>query len=1033
MLLWLLMIFALIEEGESTETLDLKWKDKSKIAMGYGTAFHHQGVGLLNLGNFDLMINVSLDALNWKEVPTISLPEFREQCQGFDGNKEADVKLVCGYLMPMYQVYQKRNEIFKRFVNADLSEEIPLLIPGISLREVPQRTVNDLPESWFQSMDETLNRHMANLTREGHWSRAGNRFVNRLVRIDGETSAQNKTLEIQRAADNWMKDLLSDSSPNQNPGTPETPVLWQEEPETEPDEVRNWSWVSRRGNLMTEWEKHVRSNPQLTNYTMPSWAKRILNIELGRYRTYWKRVYRMKLNEIRAVRISIFQEVRNNPEVYQNLWQRFRDDCDAIDAVVGDRVTDQGIIDYIGMQNAHEAELVKNTIRITLLPTIRLWWNSWTKMSVIKFRELASRVESREPEVSAGFEEFKQWLDREYIFWRSAPTGVGIASRIRTLSEPTRGRQRRQALALGLGVASLVGSAVSATTSMMSVHRLSEKFEEMERGQQRDHREIVYLSGAMAALTGKTLKVCEKLQEEMKETRQELRKIGQAMQRLAESQVNQEEELVRLHIAVLYGTDATARLVSLMMKEMALQGYYLAQLQNLKESVQKLQRGVLPEFLVSPSELQTMLGRVQTLLTSESRSFVPVFEKAENYYKMNTVAYAMRNGSLIVNVKIPLRRFNDPVFDLFTTTVVDVPVENSEGNDKFTKMSVADKVIGMAHSSFVEITKGQLDRCTKVNMLFLCAGTVLAHASTQSECLSAVYNNKHADKVKDLCEFTISTGRPRPQLIETGSEVLMANVPSKWSFLCDDQNRVPTGIEPGRYVLFRKSFLCHCSIQAGEFLATQNIEACWKKGEANLSLSFSTNMAASMYLFSRQHQVEYDQRMMKPEQIKLDPIKIIQAPEVDAMRVNNDEWVLGDLKQFAQKTRHDHQVYLNNDAFALRNAGEQTSHRWALTGILVAVSVSMAVLGIWICCWGRNLKSRFKDLQIVSLLRSNWQRRSGRLREQRQDNERVVRFLKKEQEKRMRRRETLKSHVNEAVQNLAIGPEEPQDVEMSEV
>ncbi len=1019
----MLLSIWVVKEGHGES--NLKYRDKSKIAMGYGVAFHHEGIALLNLGNFDLLVNVSLRALQWEGNSATILSDFEKNCETFT-EEQADLKLVCGYLMPVYQEYRKRNEIFHKFVNTNLFEEIPMLLPGIRLNRIPEQIVKSLPDTWFQNMGETLTRHLANVTKQGKWVRAGNRFTANLKKIHQEAGSNESQVQlIQQASGKWVQDLLDNSDEVRKPEAPNLKLGRGEEPE---EEIQSWSWVSRRQELGTDWEKHVRNNPQLSNYTIPVWVKRIMRVETNRYKTYWKSVYRMKINEIRAIRMDTFQEVRNHPGVFQELWQRFQDSSNSINAVVGDRVTSEGMVDYIAMADAHEQEVVRNSIRITLLPAIRVLWNAWTKLSVTKLREQAGRVELRETEKSDGFRKLKIWLDREYVYWRSAPTGVGISSRIRAISRP---RERRQAVAIGMGMAALVGSAVSATSSMMSVHQLSEKFDALRQGQDQDHSQIAYLTGAMAALSDKSLKACEKLQQEIVLTRKELKEVSNSMQELARDQAFQTEELVKMHVALWYETDTTSRLISLMMKEMALQEYYLAQLHSFKESIQRIQQGVLPEYLVSPSELQKLLRELQPALAAQSRSFVPVFTEVENYYKLKTTGYAMRNGSLIINVKIPLRKYNDPVLDVFSTEVARVPITSDGSDNKFTQLNEDGKIIGLAHSTYVEMTKEQLSRCAKINRLFLCAGTVLVQTSTEKQCLSAVFANERADKVKGLCTFTISTGKPKPQLIETEEEVLLANVPENWDFLCDSQEVVPTGVKPGTYVLFKKAFLCHCSIRTGNLVITQNVAACWKGGE-QLNLSFSTNMAASMYLFQKEHQLPFEKRVQSPEHIQTSPVKIIGAPEIDAMTKKNDEWVLGDLAQFARKTERDHEVYLNEEAFALRNEGNRKNHRWILTGVLGVVSIAMTGLGIWICCWGRNLKERFKDLQIVSLLRSNWQRRSGRLRERNLDSEKAARFLRREQTKRMRKRETLKDHVSEAIRQVD-GPDEPQTIEMSDV
>ena len=333
----------------------------------------------------------------------------------------------------------------------------------------------------------------------------------------------------------------------------------------------------------------------------------------------------------------------------------------------------------------------------------------------------------------------------------------------------------------------------------------------------------------------------------------------------------------------------------------------------------------------------------------------------------------------------------------------------------------------------MEISRDQLAKCTKINRLFLCSGTVLAKQVSNGECLAAIYRNKGRKEITRLCKFLISVGKPKPQLIETTTEVLLANVPPEWKFQCDNQNRVPENVKPSNYVLFQKAFLCHCSISAGDVMVTQNIAACWLDGGEKLNLTFATNMAASFYLYSKMNWEPEDRRLMSPREVEMQLIKIIAKPEVDAMVQRKDEWILGDLAQFAKKTAKDHQVFQDAEAYAMNHAGEHQTHSWILTGPIGAVTISFLILGIWICCWGRELKGRFKDLHIISLLRSNWQRRSMRMSEQTKDEEKAAKFLRERQRRRMRQPATLRSHVDAALQEISTGPVGPQEVEMQTI
>ena len=250
--------------------------------------------------------------------------------------------------------------------------------------------------------------------------------------------------------------------------------------------------------LEGEFKKFVRRNMHMSNYTIPFWAERIIRPWIAAYRTYWKSVYRMRTGEIRAVRLGLYQVMREQPGIFQELWRRLSETISRIDLVIWGRVTDDGLVDWLALSETGDYDKVKNTILIDLLPNMKLLWNAWTKKSVDAFRRKVTRVRDRtEGNVSDGLEKFGRWLQEEQRYWRSAPPGVAINERTGepdpegTTRRPSQ-KKKRQAVAIGIGLAALVGSAVSATASQMSIHSMSAKLQTLGEAHVRDHGRLLH-------------------------------------------------------------------------------------------------------------------------------------------------------------------------------------------------------------------------------------------------------------------------------------------------------------------------------------------------------------------------------------------------------------------------------------------------------------------------------------------------------------------------------------------------------------
>jgi hypothetical protein len=1007
--------------------MSLKWKDRSEIRMGYGVSFQHQGSALFNLGNFDLILNVSLRALDWSSVSETVIQEFDDRCQQFTEEQD-DVKLMCGYLYPMYELYRKRNHIFAEFVNNELQNEIPLLMPGLRFARIPEAQQEGLNETWYNDMRDTLQRHLKEVMGEETWRRISERFVETMQASEGKTEKERGLAALEAAT--WLLHEVRNGPGTARSATTPIPILrgvQGEQPQEEP--IVNWNLIPRRMNLWEELTKVARVPVKYRNFSMPAWANKKLLTETRRYRTYWRSVYRITINERRVLEKPVNQVIRDHPELFRDLYGELLDAVSAIDVIVGDRVHADGDLDLESLATARVAESVQNSLRITFLPATRNFLNAWTKLTVEMYRRRLAKIRRLHPgERSIGYEKLETWMEAEFVYWRSAPTGTAITTRIRDLVPQ---RQKRQIVAIGLGLAGLIGAAVSATSSQLSMNSMSKKIGMLEANQARQEAEFNELEGQLTAVVQKTLDACTKLQAEIKETREELNEVGKTLMEIAREESRIKEEIMRMHVAMYYVTDATARLIGLMMKEMALQGYYMDQLRNLKESIQRLQQGFLPESLISPRDLSVLLARSREVITRQTRTFVPVFETAENYYKVQTTEFAVINGSLVINVKIPLRRFNDPIHDIFRTKVVPVPFSNEKDNERFTTLQEADTIFGIAHSSYAEITQEQLDKCVRINKLYLCLGTLLTIETESKFCLGAIFNRESSDAVKKLCRFQVTeTKKIKPQILETNEEVLMANLPPEWSFQCDKQDRKPSKVKPGGYVLLNKNFLCHCSIKAGDYLVTQNIQACGNINNTDLSLSFSINQAAGIYNLAVAEglNLEDEIRLHSPVQVKVHAVDVIKTPEWDVLKTSPDSEVLGDLRRLASMTERKQRVHADIKTRLAHKEQEGNVHRWTMTAVLVGMIVFVGTVVIVGCVWGKSLKSRFKDLQLVSLLRSNWQRRSSRLREQRNDTRRVSEYLKTKQSQRLKTRGALRTHMNKTLEEVEI----PQIIPMDE-
>ena len=89
-------------------------------------------------------------------------------------------------------------------------------------------------------------------------------------------------------------------------------------------------------------------------------------------------------------------------------------------------------------------------------------------------------------------------------------------------------------------------------------------------------------------------------------------------------------------------------------------------------------------------------------------------------------------------------------------------------------------------------------------------------------CVAAVFQVTPDDNlICSLCEFTYYEHfRPPPAVLETQDEILLANLPSKWQLVCDNQIDRPIPLNSAFYAVVNKNDLCTCGISAHESMHT---------------------------------------------------------------------------------------------------------------------------------------------------------------------------------------------------------------------
>ena len=125
-------------------------------------------------------------------------------------------------------------------------------------------------------------------------------------------------------------------------------------------------------------------------------------------------------------------------------------------------------------------------------------------------------------------------------------------------------------------------------------------------------------------------------------------------------------------------------------------------------------------------------------------------------------------------------------------------------------------------------------------------------------------------------------------MLDSGSQLLLANMPTPWTFFCTHENQIPNDIQGAKYALIQKSDLCLCSITAGSLYLHENIGSCEDKRKNNvkMTLYFTKNHAAYLYFpeLVPDLNLKLDVILKKPRKNNLVKVQLITAEDKNVVQ-----------------------------------------------------------------------------------------------------------------------------------------------------
>ena len=161
------------------------------------------------------------------------------------------------------------------------------------------------------------------------------------------------------------------------------------------------------------------------------------------------------------------------------------------------------------------------------------------------------------------------------------------------------------------------------------------------------------------------------------------------------------------------------------------------------------------------------------------------------------------------------------------------------------------QLLAMSYSTYVPLDIANIHNCFHFGNTYFCEQVFLTQHSTKHTCENAIYYELDIDMIKWLCNFSYYPSLiPEPTVLDSGSKLLLANLPLPWTFFCTHEKQIPNDIEGASYVMLDKSYLCLCSITAGSLYLHENIVSCSHKNTSDslqMRLKYTINKALMIF------------------------------------------------------------------------------------------------------------------------------------------------------------------------------------------
>ena len=472
-----------------------------------------------------------------------------------------------------------------------------------------------------------------------------------------------------------------------------------------------------------------------------------------------------------------------------------------------------------------------------------------------------------------------------------------------TSGESTRNKREIPALAIIQGIAAIEGMMIKGINALVDAKRASSfnnTIKLVNENVQITHDRLITLENRTAMMVKAIIPILKDFKQQINNTNDRLTRQHRMMTRTHERYTRlfrQTHKTFQIHdLALLMFKDYITILVGTLQRIHRQYMRYKTALDDTLIGIEHLNSGYLTHHILDPKILAKYLEAIEDDLEETAPEFELVFTNVYQYYGNSLIFFINTIDDLLLQLPILIKLKVQVPMLLFSIEMAPVPLDTETylgEKREYTQIIPETELIALTENNYIPLTQAQILLSAKIGYMYYCEYAHLLKKHTEHTCMSAIYYDQGSDVKAKQCKTIITFDTiPESKVLDSGDLLILSNLQKPWTIACKDISR-DFEIEYSTYPILNRSYLCECSLTAGNYLLSYTNINCGNAPEARdgyFTTYYSFNKII-LDIIMEKFDIQVDENTKSQAALLHDDIPGYDFPTIDFVQtsIDNDE------------------------------------------------------------------------------------------------------------------------------------------------